>query len=453
MSRRDGGTVRPLVRASWRRVRATGLDPADTAEPPYLVPSDDLTRRRAENPVATVLPLVKDLLLGPSRDAGHVLAVSDVSGDLLWLEGSRSLLRRTARIGMGPGARWSEWGVGTNAIGTALHEARPVEITFAEHYLLSHQDWGCWAAPVRDPDTGEPLAVLDVSGPEPGPDKLLLVRSVARLVELELREQRLQRLHAVADAADMAGLDARRSALLDADGHVLWGRGDLRLSVGRGPADLAERPGDSPLRVDRFGDLWVVHAPAAGAAGVQLRLLGPRAPAVNFGGVWRDLTPRHADILYLLSRHPEGVTADELAQELYGDRGNPRTVRVEMHRVRAALGDRIAGGPYRFTRPVDTDAAAVLSLVAGGMVVAAVARYTGPLLPRSDSLAIEIARAELHQAVRGAVLNAGGEALDRWCSGPLGESDAEALAAHVATLDPADPRVAIIEARLDAMPD
>ena len=145
------------------------------------------------------------------------------------------------------------------------------------------------------------------------------------------------------------------------------------------------------------------------------------------------------------------MTADALAQELYGDRGNPQTVRVEMHRIRARLGDRLASSPYRFTVPVESDVAAVLARLAQGRVDDALDLYRGPLLARSDSLAVEIARAEVHQAVRGAVLRAGGEALDRWCSGPLGDSDAEALAQFVAHLPRSDPRVAIIEARLAAL--
>lgn len=447
MSTRSDLPMRPLVQASWRRVRATGLDP-EANDPPYLVRSDRLREQRVEHPVATALPAVRDLLLGRSRDAGHALAISDVNGDLLWLEGSRSLLKRTARIGMAPGARWSEWGVGTNAIGTALHERRPVEITFDEHYLHTHKDWGCWAAPVHDPVSGDPLAILDISGPQASPDKLLLVRSVARLVESMLRERRRDQLLVIADAASLAGLDPRTSAVLDAEGHRLWGRADLRLPLGFQPADIAEQPHGPPIRLDRFGGFWVVHAPAGAPKDVLLRVLGPLPPAAFLAGKWVELSSRHADILYLLSRSAGGMTADELAQELYGDSGNPLTVRVEMHRIRALLGDRIASAPYRFVVPVGTDADAILALVAQGRVLDAVDRYTGQLLPRSDSLAVELLRAELNQAVRWAVLRAGGPALDRWCAGPVGNSDAEALTARMARLSPTDPMVPILLARL-----
>lgn len=191
-----------------------------------------------------------------------------------------------------------------------------------------------------------------------------------------------------------------------------------------------------------------MHAPAGAPRDVLLRVLGPLPPAAFLAGTWVELPSRHADILYLLSRSTGGMTADELAQELYGDSGNPLTVRVEMHRIRAILGDRIASAPYRFVVPVGTDADAILALVAQGRVLDAVDRYTGQLLPRSDSLAVELLRAELNQAVRWAVLRAGGPALDRWCAGPVGNSDAEALTARLSRLGPTDPLVPILLARL-----
>lgn len=90
----------------------------------------------------------------------------------------------------------------------------------------------------------------------------------------------------------------------------------------------------------------------------------------------------------------------------------------------------------------------MLRLVACGRAEDAVRRYTGPLLPRSGSLGIELLRAELHQAVRGAALRAGGAALALWCSRDVGEGDAEALGRYVATLSPLDPVRLLVQARL-----
>ena len=181
---------------------------------------------------------------------------------------------------------------------------------------------------------------------------------------------------------------------------------------------------------------------------VHLRGVGPGLPTAEVAGATVALTPRRADVLFLLLRHPDGLSADALAQELYGDAGNPLTVRVEVHRIRELLGPRLASAPYRFAVPVTSDADAVLSLVACGRIDEAVLRYTGPLLPRSESLGIEQLRAELHQTVRAAALRAGGTARAVWCGHGVGEGDAEALGLYAAALSPLDPVRLFVQARL-----
>ncbi len=202
-------------------------------------------------------PLLCDLALGLSRNAGHVLVLTDSGGDVLWVDGEQGLVEQALALGLAPGVRWAGWADVRCAEGAAA----PAET-----------GWGCWASPVFDPRTADLLGVLAVCGPTGTRDTLLLVRAVARLAEeLVLRD----RLHTPRD--DGAGMVA------DPDG-------------------------------------------------VHLRVLGPGFPVAEVAGARVALTPRRADILFLLARHADGLSADALAQELYGDTGNPLTVRVEVHR-------------------------------------------------------------------------------------------------------------------------
>ena len=60
------------------------------------------------------------------------------------------------------------------------------------------------------------------------------------------------------------------------------------------------------------------------------------------------LTGRHADILVLLSRHPEGLSADHLAMLLDDKDLDAVTIRAEMSRLRRVIGaEFIASRPYR----------------------------------------------------------------------------------------------------------
>ena len=96
-----------LVQASWQRSRSRKLDPD------ALVPEPDLTfgqlrRLRDGHPLAAVLPVVHSLLIRHAVDAGLVVAVSDETGRLLWLDGDRVLRRQIETMNFVEGANWSE---------------------------------------------------------------------------------------------------------------------------------------------------------------------------------------------------------------------------------------------------------------------------------------------------------------------------------------------------------
>ncbi len=60
------------------------------------------------------------------------------------------------------------------------------------------------------------------------------------------------------------------------------------------------------------------------------------------------LSPRHSEILLLLASAPRGLSGDELAVLLYEEDSSASTLRVELGRLRAILGDDLlASRPYR----------------------------------------------------------------------------------------------------------
>ena len=103
------------------------------------------------------------------------------------------MLDRANEIHLSPGAEWSERAVGTNAMGTALAVDHPVQVFAAEHFAEHVHPWTCAAAPVHDPDTGEPIGVIDLSGglTTAHPHSLALVATAARVFEsMALGERR-----------------------------------------------------------------------------------------------------------------------------------------------------------------------------------------------------------------------------------------------------------------------
>ena len=132
---------------------------------------------------------------------------------------------------------------------------------------------------------------------------------------------------------------------------------------------------------------------------------------------------------------------------------HPVTLRAEMSRLRTLLGDGVLGSqPYALRRPVTSDFASVLDLLAEGRVGAAVAAYPGPLLPDSEAPAIVDYRAMLEQQLRAEVL-ASGDAmlLRRWVSAAWGADDAAAWQALARQLPGGSPQRAAAAARAGAL--
>ena len=118
------------------------------------------------------------------------------NGVLLWVEGNARVRMRAAdSMNFAEGALWSEGGAGTNAIGTALAAEHAVQVFASEHFNEIVQSWTCAAAPVHDPDTGQVIGVIDLTGEMATvhPHSMAVATATAQAVEAQLRYQMLDR--------------------------------------------------------------------------------------------------------------------------------------------------------------------------------------------------------------------------------------------------------------------
>ena len=361
----DSSPLRPVVAESWQRSLATGVDP-DSGGARASSVAVGLDGMRAAHPLAPALPVIRRLLINDASDAGVVVAVTAADGTLLWVEGDRKVCRKAEAMNFVPGADWSERGAGTNAPGTALALDAELQIRGSEHFSRIVQPWSCTAVPVHDPATGALIGAIDLTGGSQvaSPQTLALVRATAVAVENHLA---LLRLRQPAVAEPMAG---------------------ARLTV---------------LGADR--PCWQMTTAD-----------GPQAST---------LTGRHAEILVLLSRHPEGLSADHLAMLLDDKDLDVVTIRAEMSRLRRVIGaEFVESRPYRLLSPISSDMGDVFDALEAGDVDVALERYTGALLPQSVSPGIARLRTELSASVRGAVFSSGNlRLLRRWLDFPEGRDD------------------------------
>lgn len=165
--------------------------------------------------------------------------------------------------------------------------------------------------------------------------------------------------------------------------------------------------------------------PGADSGVPWLRVLGPRGPVLRTPTGEVHLSGRHSEILLLLTEHPAGLAADELACLLSADDLSDVTVRAEVSRLRRVVGPLLSESrPYRLTQAVHSDVEAVRGALDLGDVGLALAGYPGPVLPRSVAPGVERVRSDLASDVRAAVL--AGDDLDvlqRWAASPEGADD------------------------------
>lgn len=389
--------LRALVLDSWQRSVASGVDPEELAR---IGLDEELLREvRAAHPLTSVMPVIRRLLVDSATDAGLLVAVSDAAGQLLYVEGAHDLRSRAEHMHFMPGADWSEASAGTNAPGTALALGRPVQILGPEHLSSRVTPWSCSAAPIRDPDNGAMLGVLDVTG---GPDvvsatALSLVRATAAAAEAELR---------------IARLTPRSSS--------------PRVSVA---ASTRHKP--------------------------KLSVLGVQSAVFDSADLTSRLSLRHSEIVLLMHLSTTGLTADQLAVSLSDDDQALVTVRAEISRLRPLLGPiEIKSRPYRLSGVITSDVETVRKSLRDDRLRRAVAAYAGPVLPMSVAPKIVELRDDLHSRLRSALLaSTDADPVLAFADTPHGHDDYEIWSHALDVLPGGSPRLAQVQehvAKLDA---
>ncbi|MBU2697611.1 GAF domain-containing protein [Pimelobacter sp. 30-1] len=347
---------RAVVARSWSRVLGLGIDPDGRNGRDPLTPADVDERRRTSR-LALVIDEIRELLLSAADASNYLVVVTDADGIVLWRSGSPRVRRQADGLGFTEGALWTEGAVGTNAIGTALEEAAPVQLFSAEHFENAQVPWYCTASPIHDPIDGSLLGIVDVSGPALTlhPAIEALVTASVRLAEARLwrhHDERLEQLRRTAEPL----LSGANGPLLVVDDHG-WVAAHQGVAVrDRVEAPQPDRalavPGLGVCLPERLRGGWLIRPSASGPVLTAVLHLDAGPATLEVRGddsPWRvALTPRHAELLTAIAEAgPAGMTAGQLSRRLYGDAEHQVTVRAEISRMRRVLGALLATNPYR----------------------------------------------------------------------------------------------------------
>ncbi|RMV29230.1 Transcriptional regulator of acetoin/glycerol metabolism [Pseudomonas sp. 43mfcvi1.1] len=156
------GLLRAEIDASWRRSMEHGvlfnagydeLEQQSRLSVEALAASNRLL-------IDAALPAIDFLAERQGKTGVIILANADAT--ILTVEGRADRLKSLGMEDITHGACWSEAARGTNALGTALVEARPTMIDCGEHFLDRLNGISCASVPIYCPQ-GNMLGVLDLT--------------------------------------------------------------------------------------------------------------------------------------------------------------------------------------------------------------------------------------------------------------------------------------------------
>lgn len=202
-----------IIRESHERSRQYGVSPDRTKSPNILKGSrkEDILKSNKEL-IIVAAPLL-DLLYNFVAGSGFILILTDKEGCILRISGDQPTIEAANQMQIVVGAYLDEKSVGTNAMGTAIREDMPVQVSSTEHFITAYQQWTCSAAPVHD-EKGTIIGTINLTGRQELVHLHTLGLVVAAVTSIETRlknnlnEQRLTEsvwfLNTVMDSMSLA---------------------------------------------------------------------------------------------------------------------------------------------------------------------------------------------------------------------------------------------------------
>lgn len=156
----NSSPLRQRVVNSWNRCRTSEVDPNKTR----AAHCENIEERRVANErLVRAADAIVAYLAEQLGESGYVIFIADAEGNLLKTVGRRSDLRSFSKHGIEEGCDLSERAFGTNAVGTAIADQRPMQLLASEHFCDGATWFTCSAAPIFIPGQRETAGVIDLS--------------------------------------------------------------------------------------------------------------------------------------------------------------------------------------------------------------------------------------------------------------------------------------------------
>ncbi len=257
------GLVRAPIAASWRRARDWNVD-AERIELPR--PADT----EADSPLLRAARPILDEMSDQFVNEPASLILCDARGVVLdRRSGDAVLNRRMDAVCLAPGHSYAERAAGTNGIGTALADERPVQVFGHEHYAQDLVSLACAGAPIRHPARGDLLGVVDLTCWDKDSNRFMgaTALTLARRIEDALLSRMGRRELSLVDEF-LAASEQTRSAIFALDEDLLMMNRRARDLLG--PEDQAALLAETASVLGSGGDRrFLVDLPTGATARVR----------------------------------------------------------------------------------------------------------------------------------------------------------------------------------------
>ena len=241
-------SVRPLIGNSWKRCWAR-MNPYQQVRTSRLS-SDHLLAAQinAFSWISLARPIMEDIYQAVEQSDTALVLVNS-AGYILDMIGDPEILELTNDLGISVGGDYSESRLGTNALGLALTERIPLQVSGAEHYLKIFHDLAESAAPIFDV-SGRPLGAMGVITPVDRHSAHTLGLAVAGARAIEGQQQAEYLL------AEQHSHLAQMNAILEAnsDGVLVWDAMHTLTRINHAAVKILDLPVQSIIgkRIEEF---------------------------------------------------------------------------------------------------------------------------------------------------------------------------------------------------------
>ena len=184
-----------IISMSHKRSKDYGVD-RERKFSKKMLSSEELEKRLNDSRelISIAVPYI-EMINSSIDNKDFIIVLTDEKGCILYITGDETIVQEFKKINLIIGAYMDEKSIGTNAMGTAIEEDKPVQITAEEHYIEAFQTLTCSAAPIHNASGGI-IGTLNLTGAssKKHPHTLGMVMIGVKAIENEIHKNKTSKV-------------------------------------------------------------------------------------------------------------------------------------------------------------------------------------------------------------------------------------------------------------------